>query len=212
MSKRIPDGAANLLLIGQCDGGRLVVGIEAKADETFDADLVRWRAARLRTAGSRSRATRRCHAGVLRDDPRRGPFRSARCDSACPPHWPGPWPTRAPSRPRSAALVVHEFVTPETTAAKRQINARDLAAFVARLGGTAPSVGSWLLGPFKVPGNDYSQGMCPSTSASSPPWSPTAAKHLSSSPPLPPSKEPPRRAPPPRSRRGRASARRTYDS
>ncbi len=79
----IPGGARNhdLLAVADMSTGRLVIGIEAKADETFDRDLTSFRAAaRRRQANTRAperldRLTRAFFDSTLDDEPTLGEMR-----------------------------------------------------------------------------------------------------------------------------------------
>jgi hypothetical protein len=53
-----------------------------------------------------------------------------------------------------AVLVIHEFVTSKTSAAKHQRNGADLQAFLQRLGGAPAGPQFGLAGPFPVPGSE----------------------------------------------------------
>jgi hypothetical protein len=149
----------DLLLNGTMNAGRLVVGLEAKADEPFDLNLAEYRAnARRRSAGTRAperldRLTSAFFGVTLHDDPTLGPLRYQVLAALA-----GTLVECPHIGATVGVLAVHEFVTPETDAAKRRRNASDLDAFVARLG-PAPRVagpdGGWVAGPFVVPGNRF---------------------------------------------------------
>ena len=64
----------------------------------------------------------------------------------------------------AAVLIVHEFSTPLTEVRRQRGNAADLDAFLARLGAaerTSAADGSWLAGPYTVPGNAHLPGDLP---------------------------------------------------
>jgi len=149
----------DLLLNGTMNAGRLVVGLEAKADEPFDLNLAEYRAiARRRSAGTRAperldRLTRAFFGATLDDDPTLGTLRYQLLAALA-----GTLVECAHVGAAAGVVAVHEFVTPETDAVKQARNARDLDAFVARFG-PAPRAagpdGGWVAGPFAVPGNRH---------------------------------------------------------
>ena len=163
----IPGGPRHhdLLVSGGFAAGRLVVGIEAKADEPFDRDLAGFcLAARRRHGETRAperldRLTRAFFGATLAGDRSLAGLRYQLLAALA-----GTLVEAPRFGAAAAVLVVQEFITPETDALKRHRNARDLDAFVARLGReprvAAPS-GSWLAGPFTVPGNRHLPGDVP---------------------------------------------------
>ena len=163
----IPSGPRNhdLLAIGRASAGPLVVGIEAKADESFDERLSRWSEKRLQgnpasRGPERLDALTRAFFDTTREqDPSLDTLRYQLLSALA-----GTLADAKAFGAAHAALVVHEFETPETTSIKQDANAVDLDAFVGRLG-TAPRAhgpdGSWIAGPFTVPGNGYLPGDVP---------------------------------------------------
>jgi hypothetical protein len=163
----IPGGPRHhdLLVVANAAAGRLVVGIEAKADEPFDRDLAGFcLAARRRYGETRAperldRLTRAFFGATPADDPALAGLRYQLLAALA-----GTMVEVPRFRAAAAVLIVHEFVTPETDPVQRRRNASDLDAFVARLG-HAPAVvaasGSWLAGPFAVPGNRHLPGDVP---------------------------------------------------
>jgi hypothetical protein len=163
----IPGGPRNhdLLLLARATARPVVVGIEAKADETFDRDLAGFLvAARRRQPSTRAperldRLTRAFFGMTLADDPPLAPVRYQLLSALA-----GTLAEAKHFSALAAVLVVHEFVTPETDPIKQRRNAGDLDAFLARLG-TAPKTagldGSWLAGPYRVPGNPHLPGDVP---------------------------------------------------
>ena len=146
----------DLLVRGANDSGRITIGVEGKADESFDLPLREWREARTGKS-SRSRAPERLDRltsaffGTTLDatpalgslgyqllSALGGTLADARSDGA----------TRA-------VLLVHEFVTDKTADARHALNAATLEEFVSRLG-PAKRTGepdAWLAGPWQIEGD-----------------------------------------------------------
>jgi hypothetical protein len=147
----------DLLVLG--DG--LVVGVEAKADETFDKTLSAWAAAG--NPGSRREEriallTRAFFDTTRQDEPELNLLRYQLFSALA-----GTLADAKTFGGRTAALVVHEFDTPLTTAAKHAQNDAALESFVRRFG-DAPrrrTKGGWLAGPFHISGNAYLPGDIP---------------------------------------------------
>ena len=149
----------DLLVLARTNPGLVVVGIEAKADEPFDRELLELTAAaRRRFHATRApqrvdRLTRAFFGTTLDEEPALGALRYQLLSALA-----GTLVEAGRRRATVAVLAVHEFITPETAAIKRQRNARDLDAFVARLG-SAPRIagpdGAWIAGPFAVRGNAH---------------------------------------------------------
>ncbi len=136
-----------------------MIGIEAKADETFDRDLAAFcAAARRRQVNTRAperlnRLTQAFFGRTLDEEPTLGALRYQLLAALA-----GTLADAKRLKATTAVLVVHEFITPETDSTKQRRNARDLDAFVARLGAasrSSSSHGDWLAGPFAVPGNTH---------------------------------------------------------
>jgi hypothetical protein len=156
-----PGGKRNhdLLIRGRCIGGPIVVGLEAKADETFGETIAAYdrHARRLRAAGQRTNAPERLKALLdevgamsLERVPSFGDLRyqlfSGVAGTLAAAHTGG-----------LAAFVVHEFATELTTERKRAANRRHLAEFVGDVtGAVAPADDWWLLGPFHLPSSRWS--------------------------------------------------------
>lgn len=155
---RWPGGKRNhdLLVTGETLGGRITIGVEGKADETFGQTLKSYAASsqRLIAQGTPTNAHLRLDelttalVGVTlsRSDvllPLRYQLFSAVAGTLA----------EAERHGAQAALVVHEFITEKTTARLHAANAFALSAFTERLFATRPPAGasSWLLGPFHVP-------------------------------------------------------------
>ncbi len=163
----IPSGPRNHDLLAHVSTrtGHLVVGLEAKADEPFDRDLADYVAsARRRNPNTRAperldRLTRALFGTTLNEDPTLAPLRYQLFAALA-----GTLAEAAPYQAMAVALVVHEFVTPETDPLKRARNADDLEAFLARFGAaqrTMTAAGDWLVGPVTVPGNAHLPGDVP---------------------------------------------------
>lgn len=147
----------DLLLVGEDRNGRVVVAVEAKADECFgrmvDETLedARSRLDRRPLSKGVARIERLLAAlfGTTTNDRdvlelryqlltvTAAAMAEAERESA-----------------RRAVVMVHEFVTDCTTDEKRTSNARDLNRFVTRIAGrSSPVEPGTLLGPFKAPGD-----------------------------------------------------------
>jgi hypothetical protein len=161
----------DLLLVGRCAAGKVVIGVEGKADEEFDRPLwKRW-----------EKAQRELAAGVeagKATPATRWPDRLERLARALlgqpavvdgelsPPIKDVPYQllsatagTLIEADDRGAALailVAHVFDTPLTTPKLRDVNTAAFADFVSRLGSIpASSVEEGrLYGPFTVPGGE----------------------------------------------------------
>jgi len=134
----------------------LIVGVEGKADEAFDKPLVKWLEARVKGAPASQaperldRLSEALFSTTLRETAEIGGLGYQLLSAA--------GGTLADARTEEAAnavLLIHEFVTPETSDAKHEVNAKALAAFIARLG-PADRVGdadAWLAGPWDIRGD-----------------------------------------------------------
>lgn len=148
----------DLLVGGSCPRGRVVIGVEGKADEPLDSTL----------SDKRMKA--------LADNPRSG--QPARIDALCQAFF-GATPLEEPAlgglryqllsalagtlveanrdSATFAVVLVHEFVTAKTDDAKHEANRADLDAFCARLlDPSAKRVGDhsgWVVGPATVRGD-----------------------------------------------------------
>lgn len=139
--------------------GPLVVGLEAKADETFGQTVDGYfRAAAVKrknelptNAPERLDGLLAAVAGSsLAERPELGALRYQLFSGVAG--------TLAAARENeSTAFVVHELKTSKTTPSKRAANAKALASFVkAVFGSEVPQEEWWLLGPFQVPGEKWS--------------------------------------------------------
>jgi hypothetical protein len=157
-----PGGRRNhdLLIHGRVPSGPIVIGLEAKADETFGETVRAYeaRALKTRNSGATTNAPERLDelmdgiaATTLRATPAFGDLRFQLFSGVAG--------TLAAARSgHLAAFVVHEFATDLTTPAKRQANKRALEEFVGDVtGAVAPASDQWLLGPFHVPAERWSR-------------------------------------------------------
>jgi hypothetical protein len=156
-----PGGKRNhdLLIRGQSAGGSLVVGLEAKGDETFGETIAQYdrRARALRNAGQRTNAPERLSglldeigAMSLERVPSLGVLRYQLFSGVA-------GTLAAAGTDEMAAFIVHEFATPLTTVKKREANKKALGEFVGDVtGAIAPDDDWWLLGPFYVPSDRWS--------------------------------------------------------
>jgi hypothetical protein len=151
-----PGGKCNhdLLVRGRCRCGSVVIGLEAKADETFGQTIATYQrdALAAREAGKSTNAPGRL-AGLLNDigfislqrNPTFGGLRYQLFSGVA-------GTLAAAEGGDTAVFIVHEFVTPLTTTKKRSENKQALAEFVGDItGAIAPGDDWWLLGPFHVP-------------------------------------------------------------
>jgi hypothetical protein len=151
-----PGGKRNhdLLVTGQCASGSIVIGIEAKADETFGQTIAEYRrdADALKASGQSTNAPERLKALLeevgdisLERVPTFGDLRYQLFAGVA-------GTISAAGTDDLAAFIVHEFATPLTTEAKREANKQALAEFVGDVtGAVAPDGDWWLLGPFHLP-------------------------------------------------------------
>ena len=148
----------DLLLTGTTDTGPIVVGVEGKADETFDLTLEKFvETARARTERTRApvrldRLTLAFFGKTWDEDAAVAGLRYQLISALAG--------TLADAQATSAAhavLMIHEFVTDKTEDELHARNSDDLAAFIDRLmGADAQRVGDadgWLTGPAIVKGD-----------------------------------------------------------
>ena len=157
-----PGGKRNhdLLVRGTCASGSIVIGLEAKADESFGQTIAAYdrHARRIRDAGKSTNAPERLTALLdeigamsLERVPSAGDLRYQLFSGVA-------GTLAAADGDDLAAFVVHEFATDLTTEAKREANKRALAEFVGDVtGAVAPDGDWWLLGPFHVPSRRWSK-------------------------------------------------------
>ena len=143
----------DLLVSGTTEAGPLVVGVEGKADETFDRTVDQYAKA-VRSpeseAPERLRSLTQALFGTTPEqDPTLGTLRYQLLSALAG--------TLADAKTYDAAdavLLVHEFVTPKTDDRNHEKNAADLEAFVGRLfpaGTPRERLGeSWITGPTTI--------------------------------------------------------------
>lgn len=148
------DRNCDLLVHGVCKRGKLVISVEAKADERFDSSVGRKFDIGERTERSKlPERIRRLTSAVLDKS-------VAECRELRYQLLQGTAAALSAAAKHEAAIaifVVHEFVTECTGDANHQKNAEDLNRFVSALSGVANQQvrDGVLLGPFLVPGNAY---------------------------------------------------------
>jgi hypothetical protein len=161
---RWPGGKRNhdLLVTGETLSGRITIGVEGKADETFGQTLKSYAAGsqRLIDRGKPTNAhfrldelTTALVGATLSTSPELAPLRYQLFSAVAG--------TLAAAEPDSAqaAFVVHEFITERTNAKLHAANAAALSAFTERVFHCSPPLGesSWLLGPFHVPAERWAR-------------------------------------------------------
>jgi hypothetical protein len=147
----------DLLVIGRSPDGPVVIGVEAKADDSFDDPLDAW-ITRARALAERSGAPERLDrlttaffGATLDTDPLLAPLRYQLLAAFAG--------TLADAREQGAAaavLLVHEFETPWTNDDLHRRNAEDLDAFAGKLMPGAERAGddrAWIAGPLPVAGD-----------------------------------------------------------
>jgi hypothetical protein len=151
-----PGGRRNhdLLVQALCAGGETVVGVEAKADETYGQTVCAYAkaAAAKATKGQATNAPQRLTellsdlaAGNLSQRPQLGLLRYQLLSGIA-------GTLAAAPVGGQAVFIVHEFVTDKTAVAKRQRNHAALALALKELFGcNVPEDGQWLTGPLHVP-------------------------------------------------------------
>lgn len=160
-----PGGKRNhdLLVTGTAAGGTTVVGVEAKADETFGQTLEAYArsAGRLVEKNEPTNAPARLHELVrnlcgttLESDPGLATLRYQLFSGVA-----GTLAAAVDASAQQAAFVVIEFVTDKTTSAKRSKNLKDLVAFAEHGMGLRPddAHGNWLVGPWRAPAEHWSE-------------------------------------------------------
>lgn len=153
-----PRGPRNhdLLVEATTAEGPIVIGIEGKADETFDKPLAEWRLDANPESGKAARLdglTMSFFGTTLDQDPSLGTLGyqllSALAGTLADAHRVGAV---------RAVLLIQEFVTDRTADDKHAVNAAALDAFVTRLAepeGVERTGGAdaWITGPVEVPGD-----------------------------------------------------------
>src|SRR3954469_24472266 len=146
----------DLLIHGSTSSGPLIVGVEGKADESFDLTLRDYVANALRRRPETTRAPERLDrltttffGAVLDDAPGLGDLRYQLLSALA-----GTLADAKLEGARHAVLLVHEFVTAQTNDASHAENADALAAFVDRLGLEGVSDDDvWITGPSLIRGD-----------------------------------------------------------
>jgi hypothetical protein len=157
-----PGGKRNhdLLIRGRCAAGPIVIGLEAKADETFGQTIATYRrdALAARTAGKTTNAPERLE-NLLQDIGNISLSRNPGFGDLRYQLFSGVAGTLAAAQEgQVAAFVVHEFATEMTTEKKRVMNGTALAEFVGDVtGAVAPEEDWWLLGPFHAQAERWSK-------------------------------------------------------
>lgn len=149
---------ADVAFVGHAGGSKIVVTVEAKADESFGATVTETIAAALERAvrNPESRGVRRAEALVRAllgprggDHTPIGELRYQLLTAVA-----GTLAYAIDERAETALFVVHEFVTDKTKDPLHARNADDYRAFLGRLGTTEVVDAGLLLlaGPFSIPG------------------------------------------------------------
>jgi hypothetical protein len=139
----------DMVLIGKNDSGRILVAIEAKADETFGEIIGTYLESSVR-ANPRSRVSDRIHQLAM------GVFGHTNVTDLRYQllHAVAGTLIEAKNQEASVAvLVIHEFVPADGKSDKARENEKDLAKFIERLSdGLYTLLPGRLIGPFHVPG------------------------------------------------------------
>src|SRR3954447_1623378 len=146
----------DLLVNASTPGGEVIVGVEGKADETFDLTLRDYvdNARRRRPDTTRAperldRLTTMFFGATLDDDPGLGTLRYQLLSALA-----GTLADAKLEAASHAVLLVHEFVTDRTRDALHRANAAALSAFLERLGAEpAGEADAWITGPVVVRGD-----------------------------------------------------------
>lgn len=148
------------MIRGRCASGPVVIGLEAKADETFGQTIGTYRrdALAVRAAGKTTNAPERLE-NLLQDVGDISLSRNPTFGDLRYQLFSGVDGTLAAAQDGElAAFVVHEFATELTTEKKRLVNRTALAEFVGDVtGAVAPDEDWWLLGPFHAPAERWSR-------------------------------------------------------
>jgi|1186.fasta_scaffold06655_2 hypothetical protein len=146
----------DLLIHGSTSSGPLIVGVEGKADESFDLTLRDYVANALRRRPETTRAPERLDrltttffGAVLDDAPGLGDLRYQLLSALA-----GTLADAKLEGARHAVLLVHEFVTDRTSDALHEENGAALRAFVERLGlEPAGDPDAWITGARVIRGD-----------------------------------------------------------
>lgn len=152
---------ADLAFVGEGPTGRVAVTVEAKADEPFGPTVGEAMAAALERAvgNPRSRGTERI-LGLVRalfNPAEKGQPFLTELQYQLLTGLAGTLAYAAESGARTAAFVVHEFITSKTRDERHAKNARDLESFLRRLGLLRPGDTQYtgFLGPVRVPASKH---------------------------------------------------------
>ena len=147
----------DLLVHATAPSGEVVIGVEGKADESFDLTLRDYVANALRRRPETTRAPERLDrltttffGATLDDEPELGDLRYQLLAALA-----GTLADAKLDNARHAVLLVHEFVTERTSDRLHAQNGAALDAFVARLGAevAAGDDSAWITGPVVVRGD-----------------------------------------------------------
>jgi hypothetical protein len=146
----------DMILIGRTGGQRVLVGVEAKADEAFSdraGDYLRRRLRKCPSTGVSKRLRELARALFGRDlDDEIGQLRYQLLTALA-----GILIEAKIQQAAMAILLVHEFVTPCTQDRRIADNTADLDGFVRALGYQGIKPGQ-IIGPFSVPGGKFVPG------------------------------------------------------
>jgi hypothetical protein len=147
----------DLLLVGTATGGRTVVSVEAKADETLGQSIAQYRKAaeKRRLEGEATDAPERLQtllaAFASHLDPSEAEVGSLRYQLFG--GIAGAVAAAVDAKASMAVFLVHEFITDETDADKRKSNEQDLARFMKLVFSHECADAPWCVGPLAFAGN-----------------------------------------------------------
>jgi hypothetical protein len=154
----IPHGPRNhdLLVTGAADAGRIVVGVEGKADEPFGESLAAYRdtkrSERSLAPQRLERLTRMLFGTTVADDPTLETIRYQLCSAVA-----GTLADAKTEGAEAAVLLVHELQTAATADRLHADNASALETFVGRLPNGASkryvAADGWIEGPWTLRGD-----------------------------------------------------------
>lgn len=148
----------DLLVTASAAGGRVIVGIEGKADESFGETIrqFRERATRRQQSGNRTNALARLEnllATIGGSDS--APEQLGRLRYQLFSATAGTLAAARDAHSDAAVLVIHEFVTDRTDREKQAANMRDLNDYLVEiLRLPAQGSGTWVVGATHVAGSD----------------------------------------------------------
>jgi hypothetical protein len=137
-----------------------VIGLEAKADETFGETVEAYAARATASLEAKTSTNARVRLAGLMDDIAGVTLAQARAFGDLRYQlFSGVAGTLAATKDDEiAAFVIHEFATSLTTARRRRANKQALADFVGDVTGiVVPTDDWWVVGPFNVPGERWSR-------------------------------------------------------